>query len=376
MGGPRCETHYLAMDYASWKVRKRSMNDQMKPDFIISKIHTGIGPIPGISSVLSAKDLWGSFKARLGAGRMNYTVRPGLYAIGDPGKDSEILVSANYKLSFDSLRKWLIGRNFWILVLDTKGINVWCAAGKRTFGTKELVDKITETRLAEIVDHNRIILPQLAAPGVAAHKVKELTGFRVIYGPVLARDLPEFIDNGFKAAREMREKNFNFWERITLIPVELNVALKISLLVIILCALVGGLAGQAEFFQDAKKYGGMAFIWLIAAIVGGNLLTPALLPWIPGRAFSVKGLIPGLVSAAGAWYITHAIYPYWAWSVQVIAWFIITMTASSFLAMNFTGSSTYTSLSGVKKEMKYAVPIQIAAVSIAALLWVGSFFLV
>jgi hypothetical protein len=30
------------------------------------------------------------------------------------------------------------------------------------------------------------------------------------------------------------------------------------------------------------------------------------------------------------------------------------------MAMNFTGSSTYTSLSGVKKEMRIAVPVQIS----------------
>jgi len=35
--------------------------------------------------------------------------------------------------------------------------------------------------------------------------------------------------------------------------------------------------------------------------------------------------------------------------------------------MNFTGSSTYTSLSGVKKEMKTALPLQIVSGIIAVL---------
>ena len=66
---------------------------------------------------------------------MNYKVDPGLYAIGNPNERSPVLVTANYKMSFDNLREALPGRDAWILVLDTRGINVWCAAGKGTFGT-------------------------------------------------------------------------------------------------------------------------------------------------------------------------------------------------------------------------------------------------
>ncbi len=63
-------------------------------------------------------------------------------------------------------------------------MNVWCAAGKGTFGTKELVNRIRLASLDKIVDHKRIILPQLGAVGVAAYQVKESSGYTVIYGPV------------------------------------------------------------------------------------------------------------------------------------------------------------------------------------------------
>ena len=89
--------------------------------------------------------------------------QPGLYALGKPGKQSEIFVTANYKYSLDLLRKSLRGRDAWILVLNTKGINVWCAAGKGTFGTSELVLRIRAVRLEQYVDHRRIILPQPGA---------------------------------------------------------------------------------------------------------------------------------------------------------------------------------------------------------------------
>ncbi|HQL32652.1 MAG TPA: hypothetical protein PK969_05305, partial [Treponemataceae bacterium] len=67
---------------------------------------------------------------RLGIGRNKASVTPGLYFIGSPGAASPVLVSANYRLSFDALRKELSGIDAWILVVDTRGVNVWCAAGK------------------------------------------------------------------------------------------------------------------------------------------------------------------------------------------------------------------------------------------------------
>ena len=98
--------------------------------------------IPVVSTQLNLSDYWGAIKVRWGIGRNNYTVVPGLYKVGTPGRESDVFVSANYKLSFDTLRKNLDSINAWILVIDTKGINVWCAAGKGTFGTKELVKRI------------------------------------------------------------------------------------------------------------------------------------------------------------------------------------------------------------------------------------------
>src|SRR4030067_3575659 len=130
------------------------------------------------------------------------------------------MATANYKMSLDRLREALPGRKAWILVLDTKGIDVWCAAGKGTFGTMELVSRIESSGLRQIVSHRELILPQLAGPGVAAHEVKKLSGFKVVYGPVRAEDLPPFLNAGLKATPEMRLKTFSIRERVVLIPIE------------------------------------------------------------------------------------------------------------------------------------------------------------
>ncbi|MCG6550932.1 MAG: hypothetical protein L7F77_01295, partial [Candidatus Magnetominusculus sp. LBB02] len=88
--------------------------------------------IKEVSATLSRNDQWGAVKCRLTSFRNKYTVTPGLYAVGRPSDNSDVFVSANYKLSFDKLRSALPGKDAWILALDTKGINVWCAAGKGT----------------------------------------------------------------------------------------------------------------------------------------------------------------------------------------------------------------------------------------------------
>jgi hypothetical protein len=104
---------------------------------VIGSMETPEGRVPQVSSFWTQADYLGTFKARWGIGRRHYMVDPGLYALGRPDEKSPVLVTANYKMSFDRLRRALPGRNAWILVLDTKGINVWCAAGKGTFGTAE-----------------------------------------------------------------------------------------------------------------------------------------------------------------------------------------------------------------------------------------------
>jgi acetyl-CoA decarbonylase/synthase complex subunit gamma len=43
--------------------------------------------------------------------------------------------------------------------------------------------------------------------------------------------------------------------------------------------------------------------------------------------------------------------------------------------MNFTGSSTYTSLSGVRKEMRRALPVQISSASLGLIIFIVSKFL-
>lgn len=303
---------------------------------------------------------------------MHYTVDPGLYASGEPGPNDPVFVTANYKLSFDRLREAVSGRNGWILVLDTKGINVWCAAGKGTFGTEELIGRIASSSLGKIVNHRTLILPQLSGPGVAAFEVKRRSGFKVVYGPVKASDIPAFLDAGLAATPSMRTKTFPVVERLVLVPVEIIGAVKIALLALAILFLAS-LFLTGTSLDMAFRYSYNAIPAMVIGITAGAFCTPLLLPWLPGRSFSIKGLLPG-VAGAILFFAIQGDNGTRNGTFQVYAWLLLIPVLSTYLAMNFTGSSTFTSLSGVKKEMRWAVPLQIAGAVFGCVLWFTSFF--
>ncbi|MBD3233392.1 MAG: acetyl-CoA synthase subunit gamma [candidate division Zixibacteria bacterium] len=356
-----------------FQIIERRENTQ--PDWIEGFIVNGNRKIPVVSKTLKFSDRLDSWKARWSSFRMRFSIDPGLYAVGNPDAQSEVLVSANYKLSFDRLRSRLDGVNAWILVLDTKGINVWCSAGKGTFGTAELVNRIKYEKLTELISHRRLILPQLSAPGVSAHKVKKDTGFRIIYGPVRANDIAAFLKNNKRANPEMRRVRFNMSDRAVLIPMEMMQSVKYLLLVSLVFLLLSGLNSEGYIFNDIPDEGLNAVILMFIAYLSGGVLTPLLLPFIPGKAFSLKGLIVGIVLMGGIAIFSHKYPGLFRSNIDLLSWFFITPSISSFLAMNFTGASTYTSLSGVKKEMRFAVPAQIVLAVVGITLWVISQFI-
>jgi hypothetical protein len=306
--------------------------------------------IPSVTSRIAASDRWDHFLARWGVNRDRHRVEPGLYALGHPTPDSPVFITANYTLSFDALRSALDGIDAYIMALDTQGINVWCAAGKGTFGTDELVHRIEATQLHQVVRHRTLVLPQLGAPGVAAHEVKKRSGFKVEYGPVRAADLPEYLKT-HQATPEMRRVSFGLGDRLVLIPVEL-VHLLIPLLVV-------GLLLRSPS--------------AVAAILAGVVLFPILLPWIPTHDFSTKGLILGeavqlpIVAAA---LLSQPAPVWWVQVGQMLVYLLALPAVTAYLALNFTGSTPFTSRTGVRREIFAYIPVMawMAGIGGAALL--------
>lgn len=294
------------------------------------------------TSDLTSSDKWDHFKARWGVKRNEHRVKPGLYALGAPTPESPVFVSANYTLSFDALRSSLRGLDAYVLVIDTQGINVWCAAGKGHFGTAEVIDKIEKTRLADVVSHRTIILPQLCAPGVAGQRIEKRTGFAVEWGPVRASDLPEYLRT-HTATPEMRRVRFDLWDRLVVVPVEIVHMLLYMVIAAIGLTLIGG-----------PLMGGGA----VASILAGVVLFPALLPFIPTRDFSSKGFILGaLVALPFSLALLSTPYPLW-WQIgMAVAFELAFSSVTAFLALNFTGSTPFTSRTAVRIEIFKYIPV-------------------
>ena len=340
-------------------------------NFVDGQVETPAGPVPRVHSRIGSRDLLGRWRVRWGIGRDGYRVAPGLYALGAPDGNAPVLVTANYKLTFDVVRRDGTGLDAWILVLDTRGINVWCAAGEGTFGTEEVIRRVTETRLSEVVSHRRLILPQLGAPGVAAHEVRKGCGFSVVYGPVRARDIRSFLEVGMKASPAMRRVVFPTMDRLVLTPIEITGLLRPAGWVSLGLFLLAGIGPGVFSLGAAWERGFAAVAALAAGILAGAVVTPVLLPWLPGRAFSVKGGLAGGVLAACA-----VMWRRGALEAPAALALLLAMTAvSSFVAMNFTGATPFTSPSGVEKEMRRALPIQAGLTALAGLLWVGGPFI-
>jgi hypothetical protein len=316
---------------------------------------------PRLSAEWRPTDHFGAWKARWGIGRMTYLVPPGLYAIGNPAQEDEVAVTCNYKMTFDILRRELAGRNLWLLVLETHGINIWCAAGKGTFGTEEVIRRVEATGLSAVVSHRRLLLPILGAPGVAAHEVKRRTGFEVRYAAIRASDLPAYLDNGQETTPGMRELTFSLRERLALVPVEIVMSLKVMA---VASLLVFGM--EIALNHGSLAPGLLTVLALLGAMLVGTFVTPLLLPWLPGPSFALKGTVVGLAWAAACWSLRPAANP-----LSTMGLFLVLPAVSAYYALNFTGCTPFTSLSGVKREVRLALPVMGGALGCGLLLWIA-----
>jgi hypothetical protein len=291
--------------------------------------------------------------------------RPGIVCLGEPGAASPVLVTCNFKLTVDLLRRELAGRALWLLVVETYGINVWCAAGKKSFSAEEVAGRVRAAGLEKIVTHRTLILPQLAAPGVAAYKLSKLCGFSGVFGPVRADDLPAFLDADMHAGPEMRNVEFPLAERLKVALVEVHGARKFMGWILAACFLLALLGPGGFRFAGIVGAGTGAFGVVLAGFLTGVFIVPAFLRQIPVRAFAAKGLIAGALMGLLLAAILGRAWPEKAAALMACAAF------ASWFSMHYTGSTPFTSLSGVDREMRRYMPVQGVLLVFATMLWLA-----
>ena len=191
-------------------------------------------------------------------------IETGLRRIGNPGPESPVLVTCNFYLTMKRLTRILRGSDIWLLVADSKGINVWCAAGGEEFNTHSVVSIVKTSGIADEVNHRTLILPPLGAPGINANEVESQTGWKIKWGPVRAKDIPRFIEDHFKRDDNMKRVTYDLKER-------LDTALG-SLFPFYLIGGIGFLLFGRQLLTDYFLSGAIAFVVYFS-----------LCPWIPGK---------------------------------------------------------------------------------------------
>ncbi len=321
-----------------------------------------------VDSRWSSADAWGALRCRLSRFQLHYRVPPGLYALGSPGEDSPVVVTASYKLTFDLLRKDLAGTDCWILVLETQGINVWCAARGGSFGTEELVARVTRSRLADVVKHRELTLPQLSAAGVKASLVRKHTGFRVRYGPARSADLARYLAAG-SVTPQMRTIRFDLLDRLVLVPMEVGKSLKLFLAFAFAALIYAGFGPGGVALEKAWTGFWPLLALGLGSVAAGSVLTPVLLPWIPFRTLTAKGWLLGAL-ATGA--LLHgAALASGMGSFLLAACWLFFPGAAGYLAFSFIGATTFITAKAARRETRLALPFFAAAavLTVAALVF-------
>ncbi len=305
-------------------------------------LERGEGRVPVLDSRLTSGERVGHWRVLWGIGRHRFRVPPGLYALGRPGPGDPVLATGNYRWSVDLVRVALSGRSVWLLVLDTDGINVWCAAGKGTFGSAELVRRLKTSGIEGLVDHRRVIVPQLGAVSMEPHHIRRKSGWTVDYGPVRAADLPGFLEN-VTAGPDMRRVRFTLADRLRVLPVEIRRGLELVAGAAVLLVPVFWFSGHPDPVAAGLRQGAA----LLPGLLAGLVTFGALLPLSPFRSFGLGGLLAGVLWLPAVWLL--AVVPEGMGLVH-LSW-------SAWLAFSLTGSSTFTSLSGVRRESRWLIPL-------------------
>lgn len=210
-------------------------------------------------------------------------VTTGLYRIGHPDRKSPVLVTGNYDLTVRRLVRELDGQvDCWLVVANSRGINVWCAAGGGHFTAEDVISALRTSGVMEVVDHHALILPQLCANGVDGWKIRRETHWGVHWGPVRARDIPAYLAAGRNKTEAMRHVQFPLKDRL-----EMTTAM------LILYGAV--LAVLSLIFWRTHTLTILGVMALLGYFYG------VFLPWLPGRDGLGKGITLAVLTLLGLW---------------------------------------------------------------------------
>jgi ubiquinone/menaquinone biosynthesis C-methylase UbiE len=246
-------------------------------------------------------------------------VRTGLYAVGQPDNTSPVLVTGNFDLTVRRLVKAIDGQvNVWVLVADSAGINVWCAAGGGYFTAEKVIAAVKSSHLNEVVRHHALILPQLCANGVDGWRIRKETGWGVHWGPARAVDIPAYLTGKRKKTDAMRWVRFPLKDRLEMVTVTVGFYGLLILLPVFI------------FWRG--------LFWPITfSLLGLSYFYAVVHPWLPGRDGLYKSIPLTLIALAGLFVFTTFWHP--LPSVNLFHWVVGLTGLSVFSGAELQGMS-------------------------------------
>ena len=245
--------------------------------------------------------------------------RPGLYAVGNPDPNSPVLVTGNFNLTVRRLVQAIDGQvDAWVLVADSAGINVWCAAGGGYFTAEKVIAAVKTTHLAEVVRHHALILPQLSANGVDGWRVRQETGWGVHWGPAKARDIPAYLRQKRRKTDRMRWVRFPLKDRLEMVTVTIGFYALLILLPVFIFR-------RGLFWPVTFSLLGLSYFYAIVH------------PWLPGRDGLYKSIPLAFIALAGLFTYSALWKPLPI--VQLFHWMVGLTGLSVFSAAELQGMS-------------------------------------
>lgn len=290
--------------------------------------------------------------------KRTYVVEPGLYYLGSEfDADAPLLVTSNYRMTVVLVARKARQANARLLVVDTDGINVWCAAGKGAFSNRAILQQLEryDRRLLTQAKWLRLVLPKFALAGVDFTALRDHK-IRPIIGPLYAKDLPAYLQGSRLEDCDNDRVVFGLQSRIfTWLP-GLVQAVGYGVSIVVVMTIVG------RIWSVSAPLG---LITLLAAVATAY---PLLFPWLPGKRFAVKGIslaflmTLALGALAGSGWLALDMLP---------AAIAFAFAGAIFIGLAYTGNSAVSNYSRVRKEIARFLPLNVLLFALSLVLFIA-----
>ena len=251
-----------------------------------------------------------------------FPAKTGLRVIGRPGPEAPVFLTCNFDLTVRRMLRALEGLDCYVLVANSKGINVWCAAGGGLLNAHSVISVLKTSRVAEKVNHRTLILPQLSAPGVDVQRVERETGWHCQFGPVYAEDIPAYITAGLKTPDEMRRARFPLGDR-----------LEMAVMWATPMSLLAGI--PVAIFSPRSLPGVLVLVWAFTLFL--YAFYGPVKRVVPGSVGLVKTAVLGLIGVAGV-SIWSLILGHWE-TGKLVGWCLGVLAVALVLGFDLEGTS-------------------------------------